>query len=150
MLHRSETILLLEHVPLSTSVCASALETLGYERVCYAQFTPDGEVTPTAEEIDAVVAVWTDYDIDRYVVLDMIASATSLPHARGALVISPFSTAENAELFKQSGARAWLRYPFQASQFDQRLRYLFHGDRRERFLTVPHDQRRDPIYPVAA
>jgi hypothetical protein len=64
-----------------------------------------------------------------------------LPHARGALIVSPFSTEENADLFRTSGARMWVRYPFTKEQFDHRLQHLL-VDRRRRRQPIVIERRR--------
>ncbi len=150
MLRHPETILLLEHHPEKRSLCASGLCALGYRHVSYLNFAQFETLPPVRETIDAVVAVWTDPDIAFSTVLHMVGHATDLPGARGALIVSPFSTEEHASLLRHCGARAWIRYPFLAEKFGKRLRYLLDGERRQSQLVVPFERRREPVYPEAA
>jgi DNA-binding response OmpR family regulator len=149
MTQRTETILLLDHHAQKSSVCASALASLGYSRVCYADFRRYGRLEPVEETIDAVVAVWTDAAIDFATFLRVVGKATELPRAKGALIVSPFSTEENASLLRHCGARAWIRYPFLNGKLDRRLRYLIEGDGRQSDEPVAVERRHEPVYPVA-
>ncbi len=141
---RSETILLLEPRVTPVSPCARALAALGYDRVYYADFSCLDRVSRLDEVIDAVVAVWTDYDIAPRTVQRTVTKAMQLPHARGAMIVSPFSTGENADLFRASGARGWVRYPFTKEQFDQRLQHLL-VDRRRLRQPIVIERRRAPL-----
>lgn len=142
-----ETILLLEHQPQVSSTCRHALGSLGYRRVLYRDYRRSGSVVPVGHTIDAVVAAWTDREIDRDAFLAAVEGATELPNARGALVVSPFSTPANAERLRDCGAKAWVRSPFSMAQFESRLRFLLDGDRRQRIEPVGFERRREPVFP---
>src|SRR5262245_34308748 len=98
MIRHKETILLLEHHAPKSSLCVSALGSLGYQHVRYANYSRSGGVTPIDDRVDIVVAVWTDTSIDLHTVIHVVGKATELPGVRGALIVSPFSTRENADL----------------------------------------------------
>jgi hypothetical protein len=144
-----DVILLLEHQPQVSSTCRHALGMLGYTRILYRDYRRSGSVVPIGQSVDAVVAAWTDRAIDRDAFLAAVEGATDLPNARGALVVSPFSTPANAAKLRLRGAKAWVRFPFAMTQFDSRLRFLLEGDRRRRDEPVPFDRRHEPVFPAA-
>ena len=152
---RSETILLLEAHPYIRSQYARVLNALGYWQLLYANYT-EGVAVGNATAFDAVVAVWTDSAIAPERFARVVAYVTDLPRVRGALIVSPFTTAHNARLLARSGARGWARPPVSYSELGARLACLLHGDRRfggERRVAVDRhpapDRRREPAYPVA-
>src|SRR5258708_5712055 len=147
---RSETVLLLESVPYTENRYAGLLTALGYWELLYSNYADAVTFRPLAAEIDGVVAVWTDGGIaaDRFA--RAVANATSLPRVRGALIVSPYATEENARLLMRSGAKGWARPPLSRHQLAGGLSCVLHGDRRHRTQPVPTDRRREPVYPLAA
>jgi len=151
---RSETILLLESRPFGRSKYADILNALGYWQLLYADYT-EGSAVGNATAFDAVVAVWTDEAIapDRFARL--VSYLTSLPRVRGALIVSPFATVDNARLLARSGAKGWARPPVPLTEMGARLGCLLHGDRRrqpDRRIVGDRrdgpDRRRAPLYPM--
>ncbi len=153
---RSETILLLEPCPYVESRYAGALTKLGYWQLLYANYVDTPAFAIGTAMADGVVAIWLDPKIAVDRVARAVANATGFPRVRGALVVSPFTTASNARLLAQSGAKGWARPPLSESDFAGRLGCLLHGDRRlgadRRTIadrrTAP-DRRRQPLYPLA-
>ncbi len=154
MHNRSETILLLEPHPYPHNKYAGLLNTLGYWQLLYADYT-DGSAVGNVKAFDAVVAIWTDDTIapDRFA--RIISYVTGLPRVRGALIVSPFTTEDNARLLARSGAKGWARPPVPLGELGARVACLLGGDRR----TLSHrrimgdrrdspDRRVQPLYPL--
>jgi len=146
MPRRSESILLLDHTPRTRSICVETLESLGYHRLHFAAYSHRDSVLSVGDTVDAVVAAWTDTSIDLALFQHVVGIGVGLPRARGAMIVSPFSTGENASVLRRRGARSWVRFPFTMDEFDRHLRVLLDGDRRTKFQTVAHDRRREPVY----
>lgn len=141
-----DTILVLDHQPRTRSRCAEALDELSYTHVLYRDYSDPSPLAWEEDEIDAVVAVWTDIDIERkHLLLSLMGIGT---RTRGVLVVSQFSTPENAEVLRTAGARAWVRFPFAVHEFGSRLRYLLEGERRRAAQAVSNDRRREPVFPL--
>ena len=138
---RKETILLLEARPFATSEYAGLLSLLGYTQLLYSNYADGVAFTGSGAHIDAVMAVWIDGFIaaDRFA--RAVANASGLRGVRGALVVSPFATADNARLLGRSGVRAWVRPPVIAPDLAARLQVLIHGERRQRLQTVAAERR---------
>lgn len=156
MPRHAETILLFEPRPYARNQYATVLNRLGYWRLLYANYTEYSGFAPGIAPFEAVVAVWTEDDValDRFA--RAVANATSFPHVRGALIVSPFTSEDNVRLLARSGARGWAVPPVSDSELGGRLGCLLHGDRRtgaERRRAderAAPDRRRMPAYPVAA
>jgi hypothetical protein len=146
---RSETILLLEAVPYVENRYAGPLTALGFWQLLYFNYTDAASFRALAAEIDAVVAVWTDPGVAAERFARAVANATSLVGVRGALIISPYATAENARLLQRSGARAWARPPVSLTELGSRLDCLVRGERRRAVRPVPIDRRSSTLYPAA-
>ena len=147
---RSETIVLLDSRPFTTTAYAEILAEIGYWQVLYGNYLEASGLVAGGAAADAVVAVWTaeTVAVDRFA--RAVAEATRFPRVRGALVVSPFTTEPNARLLARSGARAWARPPVSKSDLAGRLNVLLHGDRRVvRDNLVLADRRRQPLYPLA-
>lgn len=147
---RSETIVLLDSRPYTTTEYADLLAQLGYWQCLYADYSEGSAMVAGAAAVDAVVAVWTDRTIgvDRFA--RAVAEATNFPRVRGALIVSPFTTESNARLLSRHGARGWARPPVSKSDLGGRLNVLLHGDRRlDGQRRVIADRRREPLYPIA-
>ncbi len=149
MLIHSESILLLESVPYTQSSYAEMLGELGYGYLHYADYGDEPKLDAPAGTLDGVVAVWMDRAVGAEQFAHLVARATAFPRARGALIISPFATEENARLLARSGAKGWARPPLAKAAIAQRLSYVLHGERRQRPERVVADRRREPVYPVA-
>jgi len=152
---RREIILLLESHPYTQSRYANALNGLGYWQLQYADYTESAAVGKAAA-FDAVVAVWTDEAIAPERFARVVSYVTDLPRVRGALILSPFTTLDNARLLARSGAKGWARPPVTHNELGARLACLLHGNRRlggdRRVAADRHDRpdrRREPLYPVA-
>lgn len=151
-----ETILLFEPRPYARNQYAAILNQLGYWRLLYANYTEHSGFAPGIAPFEAVVAVWTEDDvaIDRFA--RAVASATSFPHVRGALVVSPFTSEDNVRQLARSGARGWAVPPVSDADLAGRLSCVLHGDRRaapERRRAGPRaalDRRHMPLYPLPA
>jgi hypothetical protein len=146
---RSETILLLEAVPYVETRYGGPLTALGYWQLLHFNYNDALSFRSLAAEIDAVVAVWTDGGVAAERFARAVASATSLVGVRGALVISPFATADNARLLQRSGARVWARPPVSLTELGARLDCLVRGDRRRIAQPVVLDRRSAALYPAA-
>jgi len=156
MPYRDETILLLEPRPYRRNQYAALLTGLGYEKLLYSDYAGGAPFNATAVlRLDAVVAVWNDEAVDADRFAGVVAGAASAATAHGALVISPFATAENARRLGQSGARAWLVPPVADDELDARLQLLVHGERRREVKPVAVNRRRGaffnfPTFPMPA
>ena len=155
MRSRNETILLLDSRPYAGNKYAGALNALGYWQILYADYTESSAFVGNASAFDAVVGVWTDAAVAPERFARIVAYVTGLPRVRGALVVSPFTTADNARLLAGSGAKGWARPPVSLVEFGARLGCLLHGDRRmhvERRVLPDRpdspDRRHEPLYPV--
>jgi len=156
MPYRDETILLLEPRPYARNQYAAQLTGLGYQKLLYSDYAGGAPFDAAAAvRLDAVVAVWNDgaVAVDRFA--RIVASAAAAATARGALVISPFSTADNARLLAQSGARAWLLPPVGDGEIDARIQLLVHGERRHEVKPVVIERRSGsffdfPTFPMPA
>lgn len=145
-----ENVLLLDHCPRTASNSAQALELLGYKHFMYRDYSRPDNMEWADDEVDAVIAAWTVPEVERRELLLALLSCSKLPRVRGILIISPFSTPQNARLLQHSGARAWLRFPFSMNEFDSRLRFLLNGERRRTSKPVRYDRRREPAFPISA
>jgi hypothetical protein len=105
-----ENILLLDHQPRTASNCAQVLELLGCKYLTYRDYSDPENVEWADEDIDIVIAAWTDREVERRTLLMALMGCTKLPKVRGVMVVSPFSTPANAKLLQLCGARAWIRY----------------------------------------
>lgn len=155
MRRHDETILLFESCPYVRSQYSGVLNQLGFWRLLFANYAEGPGFAAGIAPFDAVIAVWTDADINVNQFARAVANATSLLKVRGALVVSPFTTADNVQLLARSGAKGWARPPVSNGELAARLRVLLHGDRRvaaERRLETRRqavDRRHSPLYPVA-
>lgn len=156
MRSRNETLLLLESRPYARNKYAGALNALGYWQVLYADYTEGSAFFGNASAFDAVVAVWTDEAIAPERFARIVTCVTSLPRVRGALIVSPFTTEDNARLLARSGAKGWARPPVPLGELGARVGCLLRGDRRvhgDRRIVADRsdspDRRREPLYPMA-
>ena len=157
MPRHNETVLLFEPRPYARNQYAHILNQVGYWRLLYANYAEHSGFTQGIAPFDAVVAVWTEDDIAVEHLARAVANATSVPHVRGALVVSPFTSEGNVRLLARSGAKGWAVPPVSHTELAGRLGCLLHGDRRNgserRQAGLPRsapDRRRQPAYPVAA
>lgn len=155
MPRHNETILLFEPHPYARNEYAAILNQAGYWRLLYANYTEHTGFAAGIAPFEAVVAVWTQDDValDRFA--RAVANATSLPHVRGALIVSPFTSEDNVRRLARSGAKGWAVPPVSNGELAGRLSCLLRGDRRtgaERRVgqRAAPDRRRMPAYPVAA
>jgi DNA-binding response OmpR family regulator len=144
-----DNILLLDHQPRTASHCAQVLDLLGCKYLMYRDYSESEAMEWADEDVDLVIAAWTDRQIERRTLLMALMGCTKLPKVRGVLVVSPFSTPANAKLLQLCGARAWIRFPFSMNEFVSRLRYLQDGERRRTRKPVRYDRRREPAFPIA-
>jgi DNA-binding response OmpR family regulator len=144
----SDSILLLDHQSRSRSRCARILELLGYTNVLYRDYSEPQRAKRSDEDIDGVIAVWTDGNVERRDLLLNLMGVAKVPRVRGILVVSQFSTTENAQMLQLAGARAWVRFPFVLTEFASRLRFLLDGERRRTARPVMYDRRHEPAFPV--
>ena len=147
MPYRDEAILLLEPHPYPRNEYAAQLTGLGYEKLLYSDYA--GGVPFDAAgvlRLDAVVGVWNDGTVaaDRFA--RAVSSAAAAATAQGALIISPFATAENARLLGRSGARTWLLPPVADAELDARIQLLIHGERRREVKPVVIERRRGSLF----
>ena len=155
MRSRNEILLLLESRPYARNKYAGALNALGYWQIVYADYTEGSAFFGNASAYDAVVAVWTDPAIAPERFARMVACVTSLPRVRGALIVSPFTTEDNARLLARSGAKGWARPPVPLGELGARVACLLGGDRRtlsnRRIIgdrADSPDRRHQPLYPL--
>jgi hypothetical protein len=145
---RSETILLLEPVPYTENRYAGPLTALGYWQLLYSNYSDATSFRTLSAEVDGVVAVWTDAGVAAPRFARAVANGTSLVGVRGALIISPFATADNARLLQRSGARAWARPPVSLTELGSRLQCMLYGDRRRLAQPIVLDRRRTGLFPA--
>jgi hypothetical protein len=145
----TESLLVIDNGRKFDSDCVNALVSLGYRDLVHVTFEEGPKAVSSLARFEAVVVNWANTLAAR-VVSSVVRAATDSHACSGALMISPFCTAENVSLFRSVGVCAWLRVPYTRRDLGSRLRYTIEGERRQRRIPVLVERRRSPVMPAYA